>query len=1161
MNIIKVRVNFEKGTCYNDGINLITGDYNSTKMVFEFVNNPNGIKVLEMKSPSDNLTYVGEIQNNEVILVGKKEVTTVHNEVTYTKYVDTSDNIYWYDPLTEEIYDNEWVEQESIDLDSLTVVTEDVSLFNEEGYYIFEISLYGNNSKLTSVHSKIKVKPEQVLIDGEYVTEYLPIFDQLLNDVSESLEDMDTALNEVYNLNFDVNKSGRIVTVTLTKKDNTTKTVTLSDGTSLMYNWDGTKLGIKTDLEDNYTYVDLKGAKGDKGDQGIQGIQGEQGIQGVQGIQGPVGPQGQAFTIKKTYATIQAMVADYDNMNINDYVMISGNVETEDNAKMFTKTETEDPTYRWQYLADFSGATGIQGEQGPQGIQGIQGPQGETGPTGATGATGNGIASITKTSTNGLVDTYTITYTNGNTTTFTVTNGNGIASITKTGTSGSVDTYTITYTNGTTTTFEVTNGEVTQASFDRLKTRVEDLENNQLVSTANGETIYVDDACNTYARKLSLDGRTSQDSTTGKNLLPITNQNFTINGVNFKAQNNTIVINGTASEQIVGTNMMSDYYFPITLEAGTYYLTRENINSGVSLMILSSSGEVIESLSKDTTDLTVAFTLNSAQKVYFACYIPNGAVISNYVGNIMVTKTNDSTYEPYTGGNPSPSPEFPQDINNIVGYRNLFDIGTTSNYSPTGRITGIDNNTLSIKIYDSGETRAFRTNQNFEGNKTYTISAKTSTTGARFMLRLRKTDDSGWMTSSDVSISGWSYLAYYGGWYKDFYTTNLNVTIAIPNCLYWNIGVGWDTGSLLGTTQTMSDIQIVEGTQVKLYVPYGDNYVWVKKTGKNLLRYPYIKSQSGSGITFTDNGDGTITINGTATSDCYFNYYANRAGDRLSLKAGTYTFSTISLPSNVQISFGFRDNNGQTISGISDIYLTPNLLNKTITIGQDFQTYGYIIVPNGTQVSSKTICVQIERGSSASSYEKYKENIIPIPLNNNEVCKIDNYKDRLIYDSQNERLYIEKNIGKIVLNGTENWGLYGVNQFYLGAYDVSVKTNNNNMKPSVIFSNMIKYSATTWTGENTGGIASTGALWLAFDSSYNLTTTDAFKTLLASKNLLVYYQLETPTYIDITPLVDIRLFKGINNISNSEDTNMELEYIQDTSKIINDLATRVSALE
>ena len=52
-----------------------------------------------------------------------------------------------------------------------------------------------------------------------------------------------------------------------------------------------------------------------------------------------------------------------------------------------------------------------------------KGPQGQTGQTGQTGATGNGIASIEKTSTSGLVDTYTITYTNGDTDTFTVTNG------------------------------------------------------------------------------------------------------------------------------------------------------------------------------------------------------------------------------------------------------------------------------------------------------------------------------------------------------------------------------------------------------------------------------------------------------------------------------------------------------------------------------------------------------------------------------------------------------------------------------------------------------------------------------------------------------------------------------------------------------------------
>ena len=50
----------------------------------------------------------------------------------------------------------------------------------------------------------------------------------------------------------------------------------------------------------------------------------------------------------------------------------------------------------------------------------FKGPQGATG---STGATGNGIASITLTSSVGLVDTYTILYTNGTSTNYTITNG------------------------------------------------------------------------------------------------------------------------------------------------------------------------------------------------------------------------------------------------------------------------------------------------------------------------------------------------------------------------------------------------------------------------------------------------------------------------------------------------------------------------------------------------------------------------------------------------------------------------------------------------------------------------------------------------------------------------------------------------------------------
>ena len=91
---------------------------------------------------------------------------------------------------------------------------------------------------------------------------------------------------------------------------------------------------------------------------------------------------------------------------------------------------------------------------------------------GEQGEDGRGIVSVTKTATSGLVDTYTITYTDGTTSTFTVANGAqgepgtdgtdgvGIASIVETPTteSGGANIITVTLTDGRVATFTVTNG-------------------------------------------------------------------------------------------------------------------------------------------------------------------------------------------------------------------------------------------------------------------------------------------------------------------------------------------------------------------------------------------------------------------------------------------------------------------------------------------------------------------------------------------------------------------------------------------------------------------------------------------------------------------------------------------------------------------------------
>lgn len=66
---------------------------------------------------------------------------------------------------------------------------------------------------------------------------------------------------------------------------------------------------------------------------------------------------------------------------------------------------------------------GLQGIQGIKGLDGINGIDGTDGTNGTNGTNGKGITTIVKTGTVDLVDTYTITYSDATTSTFTVTNG------------------------------------------------------------------------------------------------------------------------------------------------------------------------------------------------------------------------------------------------------------------------------------------------------------------------------------------------------------------------------------------------------------------------------------------------------------------------------------------------------------------------------------------------------------------------------------------------------------------------------------------------------------------------------------------------------------------------------------------------------------------
>ena len=112
---------------------------------------------------------------------------------------------------------------------------------------------------------------------------------------------------------------------------------------------------------------------------------GMQGPQGEKGDKGDKGDVGEGFSLYKTYPSVVAMFMDAENVPINKFVIIASEVENEDNAKMYIRTDNEE---LFSFVSDLSGAQGIQGPKGDVGEQGIQGPTGATGPAGPQGIQG-----------------------------------------------------------------------------------------------------------------------------------------------------------------------------------------------------------------------------------------------------------------------------------------------------------------------------------------------------------------------------------------------------------------------------------------------------------------------------------------------------------------------------------------------------------------------------------------------------------------------------------------------------------------------------------------------------------------------------------------------------------------------------------------------------
>ena len=86
-----------------------------------------------------------------------------------------------------------------------------------------------------------------------------------------------------------------------------------------------------------------------------------------------------------------------------------------------------------------------------------------------------------------------------------------------------------------------------------------------------------------------------------------------------------------------------------------------------------------------------------------------------------------------------------------------------------------------------------------------------------------------------------------------------------------DIAIATYEGAVLNNLVFKPQLEI--GTAATAYAPYVADFSSTKliKRGKNLIPYPYVNTtKTSSGITYTDNGDGSIHVKGTATGDAWF---------------------------------------------------------------------------------------------------------------------------------------------------------------------------------------------------------------------------------------------------------------------------------------------------
>ena len=201
-------------------------------------------------------------------------------------------------------------------------------------------------------------------------------------------------------------------------------------------------------------------------------------------------------------------------------------------------------------------------------------------------------------------------------------------------------------------------------------------------------------------------------------------------------------------------------------------------------------------------------------------------------------------------------------------------------------------------------------------------------------------------------------------------------------------------------------------------------------------------------------------------------------------------------------------------------------------------------------------------------YKSYESNEYTIDLQDNELVKLtDDIKDEITID-KNGNVSLSKRIGKVVLNGTENWifNESGTNYIRFTLFINDLINNQENNKKYVasdyFVSSSIDEAVTDSADANRICAVSNQRLLIKLVND-NVMNLDDFKAWLSENNVTVYYELAEPTKSNLNQLTNFKTYAGVNHffLETNLATSFEIKYVQDLQKVISKQQEEIDELK